>query len=124
MRRLSRHSSRRIATTSRVATRLPLVVLSLTFTVASAQGIGREFRWDELQKQGRSSVGTVLPPAAGSPGHQLKVESRTPTPSTVTVLTVDKPAVAGPRYVLRGQVRYENVEGSGYLELWNHFPGG
>jgi hypothetical protein len=104
----------------------PLVLLSvaLTVQVASAQATSRDFKWDELQKQGRRSAGTVLPPAPGSSSHQLKVESRTPTPSTVTVLTIDKPSIAGPRYVLRGQVRYDNIEGSGYLELWNYFPNG
>lgn len=104
----------------------PLVLLSvaLTVQVASAQATGRDFKWDELQKQGHRSAGTVLPPAPGSPGHQLKVESSKATPSTLTVLTIDKPPIAGPRYMLRGQVRYDNVEGSGYLELWNYFPNG
>ncbi len=42
----------------------------------------------------------------------------------MTVLTIERPAIKGPRYALTGQVRYEGVEGSGYLELWNHFPDG
>jgi hypothetical protein len=84
----------------------------------------REFKWDELQRQGRALAGTLLPPGSGSPGHQLKVENTKSTPSTVTVLTIDRPPIAGPRYSLRGQIRYDNVEGTGYLELWNHFPGG
>lgn len=42
----------------------------------------------------------------------------------MTVVTIERPAVAGPRYALTGQVRYEGVEGAGYLELWNYFPDG
>src|SRR5207245_1908725 len=32
--------------------------------------------------------------------------------------------VAGPGYVVAGQVRYEGVEGQGYLEMWTVFPDG
>lgn len=105
---------------------LPLVLLSLPlgFAVVSAQATDHEFRWDELRKQGRGSAGTVLPPTPGSPGHQLKIENSKPGPLTVTVLTIQKPPVTGPRYAVRGQVRYDNVEGTGYLELWSHFPDG
>jgi hypothetical protein len=65
----------------------------------------------------------VLPPDSGSPFHHLKIESKG-QPATITVLTIDRPGVAAPRYALTGQVRYEGVEGIGYLELWNHFPDG
>lgn len=116
--------SRRIARTSSIATTSLLVLLSFAaFRMSAAQSPGYDFRWDELRKQGRAS-GTVLPPGPGFPGHQLKVDNLKPTPSTVTVLTIDKPPIAGPRYVLRGQVRYDNVEGTSYLELWNYFPDG
>jgi hypothetical protein len=84
----------------------------------------RAFKWEELQTQGRVSAGVVLPPEPGSPGHRLRVDNDQPKPTTVTVLTVDPPQIAGPRYRLRGQVRYDNVEGAGYLEMWNYFPDG
>jgi hypothetical protein len=58
-----------------------------------------------------------LPPDA------LKVEG-TRDGSPVTVLTIDRPTIKGPRYALTGQVRYDGVEGTGYLELWNYFPNG
>ena len=83
----------------------------------------QELRWDELQKQRRIGAGAVLPPERGLSFHRLRVEGRQ-APSRVTVLTIEQPNVAGPRYVLTGQVRYEGVEGNGYLELWNHFPDG
>ena len=42
----------------------------------------------------------------------------------MTVLTIDRPEIAGPRYSLKGQIQYEGIEGTGYLEMWNHFPDG
>jgi hypothetical protein len=91
---------------------------------AAAQPAAREFKWDELQKLGRLSGGAVLSPESGLSGHRLKIENNQPTPSSVTVLTIDRPKIAGPRYRVSGQVRYDNVEGTGYLEMWNHFPDG
>jgi hypothetical protein len=52
------------------------------------------------------------------------VENTRQTPATITVWTIDRPAVAGPRYAVTGQVRYKDVEAISYLELWNHFPDG
>ncbi len=42
-------------------------------------------------------------------------------PSTHPVLHWNAPPVTGRRYVLSGRVRYEGVEGAGYLEMWSHF---
>lgn len=64
-----------------------------------------------------------MPPETGSPFHRLKVDG-TGQGSAVTVLTIERPSIKGPRYALTGQVRYEGVEGAGYLELWSHFPDG
>jgi hypothetical protein len=91
---------------------------------AAAQTVAREFKWDALQKQGRLSGGTVMPPESGSSGHVLKIESNQPNPSSVTVLTIERPQIAGPRYKLTGRLRHDNVEGTGYLEMWSHFPDG
>ena len=83
----------------------------------------REFKWNELQTRGQVSAGTILPPEAGTPFHRLKIEGSS-EPKRVTVLTIDRPEIAGPRYNLKGQIRYEAIEGTGYLEMWNHFPDG
>jgi hypothetical protein len=82
----------------------------------------QDLQWDELQRQRRVAAGTVLPPEPGSPFHRLRIDGGKGT--AMTVLTIDRPTIATPRYALTGQIRYEGVEGSGYLELWNHFPDG
>jgi hypothetical protein len=43
-------------------------------------------------------------------------------PTTVTVASVAKPAISTRRYALSGRVRYDDVAGQGYLEMWSHFP--
>lgn len=64
----------------------------------------------------------MVPPTAGAPFSSLKIEGGTGAP--VTVAIIERPAIKGPRYAVTGQVRYEGVEGPGYLEMWNHFPNG
>ncbi len=91
--------------------------------LAPLDGAEREFKWNELQPGGNVSIGTVLPPQSGAPFHQLKIVGSS-GPTRVTVLTIDRPGIAGPRYSLRGQIRYDTIEGTGYLEMWNHFPDG
>lgn len=42
----------------------------------------------------------------------------------MTVAIIEAPAIKGQRYAVTGQVRYQGVEGAGYLEMWSHFPDG
>ena len=37
---------------------------------------------------------------------------------------IEDPGVGGDGYVLRGTVRYDGVEGQGFLEMWSEFPDG
>jgi len=46
------------------------------------------------------------------------------TPATFAVTTITKPAIGRTQYAVVGEVRHVNVQGQGYLEMWNHFPGG
>src|SRR5881397_3380422 len=123
MQTASKRCSRRIDATSRLARKLLLVPLSLTL-VADAAAAPRVFKWDDLDKQGRIVAGTVLSPEAESSDQRLKIENRKASPMNLTVLSIDNPQITAPRYRLTGRVRYDNVEGTGYLEMWNYFPGG
>ena len=51
------------------------------------------------------------------------VEGRASQPTTVNVLTLNDPGITAKRYAVQGKVKYSGVEGQGYLESWNHFPG-
>ena len=43
---------------------------------------------------------------------------------TVTVAEVESPGITKDRYAVKGRVRYENVSGDGYVEMWNVFEDG
>ncbi len=44
-------------------------------------------------------------------------------PATFAVTTIAGPAIGQAQYAVVGEVRYSGVQGQGYLEMWNHFPG-
>jgi hypothetical protein len=91
---------------------------------AAAEETVQELSWAALQQSGRISGGTVLSPDGGRDFHRLRVESPPGHAARVLVLTIERPAITRARYALTGLVRYEDVRGPGYLEMWNHFPNG
>ena len=91
--------------------------------LAARPAAAQTLAWDALQKSGRVVAGTVRPADAATPFATLQIEGAG-QPRTITVLTIDAPEVSGSRYEVSGQVRYDEVEGAGYLEMWSHFPGG
>ena len=56
----------------------------------------------------------------GKKGDVLKVTG----PGTHRVLVLDNPKISHHTYAVLGRVKYENVQGTGYLEMWNTFPDG
>lgn len=54
----------------------------------------------------------------------ITVSSSSDEGLAVTLVEVDSPGVTQDRYVVKGRVRYQNVEGDGYLEMWNVFAQG
>ena len=42
----------------------------------------------------------------------------------LTLARLERPALRTSVWALTGEVRYEDVQGQGYLEMWNLFPGG
>src|SRR5437762_1740959 len=70
-------------------------------------------------------TGGVVSPSEG-PGGAPVLELRTTAtgPTSFHLVTIDHPQIAGPRYAVTGQVRYQGVEGQGYLEMWTVFPDG
>src|SRR2546428_748635 len=58
----------------------------------------------------------------GTPALELRATATGPT--SFHLVTIERPAVTGPAYAVTGQVRYDSVEGQGYLEMWTVFPDG
>ena len=52
----------------------------------------------------------------------LKVSNTNDAPLSVQLLRISAPPITKRLYALVGEVKYEGVQGDGYLELWNQFP--
>jgi len=84
-----------------------LSLLVLVPALCSAEETLRTFSWKERGEK-----------------DDYVVVSSDGAPRTTTILTVRDPGVRRARYAIEGQVRYEGVEGVGYLEMWNVLPRG
>lgn len=64
---------------------------------------------------------TSTSPASGQVvGHEVRVEEA----GTHHLLTIAAPDIRGSSYSVDGSVRFENVGGAGYLEMWSFFADG
>ncbi|HTV41471.1 MAG TPA: hypothetical protein VMF08_12890 [Candidatus Sulfotelmatobacter sp.] len=51
-----------------------------------------------------------------------KFENTNDTQLTIQLLKIVKPKLSTTAYAITGRVKYDNVQGAGYLEMWNYFP--
>ena len=94
------------------------LALLVAARVAAAQGLTID--WSRTAVTGgRALVGegpdgaTAIELRAGGPGG-----------TSIHVVTIDHPPVTSGAYAVSGQLRYDGVEGQGYLEMWSVFPDG
>ena len=104
----------------------PILLISLTLCASAvhAQQTLRQISWPNLKEQGSLTVGEVLEPHHTTPFATLRLHNPKSEARTFAILTISEPGITAPRYALTGKVRYEEVEGTGYLEMWNYFPDG
>jgi len=97
-----------------------LVALLLLWPASSALGATtlRAISWQELQRGGQRPAGAELV------GDRLRIENSLPAPRSYHLVTVEGPPIRGLRWALVGRLRHDDVEGMGYLELWNVFSAG
>ncbi|MFO1066787.1 MAG: hypothetical protein U0892_23255 [Pirellulales bacterium] len=77
--------------------------------------------WSEVAKSGRlPSEGELVDDA--EQGSVIKIQRHTGSAQLVRLAAIDQPGIEVKQYMLRGRVRYENVDAIGYLEMWNIFP--
>ncbi len=50
-----------------------------------------------------------------------KIEKSTGSQAPVPILTIDEPGVNRSRHLLAGEVRYRDVSGTGFLEMWTYY---
>jgi hypothetical protein len=94
----------------------------------SATGLSEQtlskISWSQLEREGKLQSARVLPADARTRFETLEIENVRPEGHRVTLLVLNKPGVTSPRYAVRGQVRYERMEGTSYLEMWSVLKGG
>lgn len=102
---------------SRTIQNTAALVLVLLPAIASAEELLREVDWASAKPA--EGIVEVLD---GTSWLRLENEGDDPRAFRLTVL--ESPEITQPRYALAGEVRYEGVQGEGYLEMWNVFPDG
>ena len=83
-----------------------------------AQEVLRRLDWEELSKSGLELPGTI------EDKKFLRVESANSSGLRVALLKIEDPQITRSFYAVRGEIRYEDVQGDGFLEMWNIFPPG
>ena len=104
----------------------PIAAISLLFVSFAALGeeVIQEISWADLQKRGLLISGQVETVEGEEFTDALKVSNEGSEPTSLLVLEIEYPEITAPQYALLGKIRYENVEGEGYLEMWNYLPDG
>jgi hypothetical protein len=77
------------------------------------------YDWQRLHDDGKLLGGTPLKMDGRT---VLKIENTNEAPLQVTLFRIEKPPIASATYAILGEIRYENVQGNAYLEMWNYFP--
>ena len=52
----------------------------------------------------------------------LKIENTADAPLQLSLWTIPQPKIAAQMYAVMGEIRYDAVQGEGFLEMWSYFP--
>jgi hypothetical protein len=97
-------------------TAMVLTGLLLIVGVGWSEEVLRRFDWTGPEAP-------PLPPKATIKGGDLEIVCDA-AGGSVPVLVIPDPGIDTQRWALRTKLRYDEVVGSGYLEMWSHFPDG
>lgn len=89
---------------------------------ANAAQTVAEFSWSSLQQKNGLRSGTVVADGKFPNSGCLAIQANTAVSSPL--LVIEAPELSKRIYAVSGEIRYEGVEGYGYLETWNQFAGG
>jgi hypothetical protein len=115
--------------------RYPAMVLVMTamLTPACRGDEGKpkplmEVTWRSLEREGRLIGGEIVS-SGGEQGDVLRVKGADDSAAqgilnVIKLAEIQPPEIKTQAYLLSGQVRYQDVEGIGFLEMWSHFPDG
>jgi hypothetical protein len=95
-----------------------LVTMALTMAACAQQTVAN-LDWNVLQQSGKGAFSGAVTTANGKSIFQI---GSTDAGLETTILTLTNPPVTKKLYAITGQIKYENVGGDGYLEMWSYFP--
>jgi hypothetical protein len=98
------------------------LVIGLCFgivTTCFAEQVLAEYEWSKLAKAGQllGGVPTTIDGRAA-----LMLVNTNDTPLQASLVKLQNPAITQKLYAIIGEIKYEGVRGTGYLEMWNYFP--
>jgi hypothetical protein len=100
------------------------LVIALHVSPAAAERVVRTIDWRELEQPGLLRDRGVVEADEEAGFDCVRIPNPQPGASTILLLKIENPGVAGPVYGIRGMVRTEKVQGEAYLELQSRFPDG
>jgi hypothetical protein len=95
-----------------------LALLASAGAAVAGDKLVQEISFAQLAAAGQLKAGTVL-----ADPETLRI-TNSGGPLHAHLFDLAKPQIATPFYRIEGEVRYDTVQGTGYLEMWNHFAGG
>jgi hypothetical protein len=98
---------------------LGLCVGFVLVSTCSAQHVLAEYDWRQLAESGQLLGGAPITVDGRS---ALKIANTNVTALQLQLLKISKPSISKKLYAIKGEIKYENVQGDGYLEMWNFFP--
>ena len=98
---------------------LGLFVGFVFVSTCSAQQVLAEYDWRQLAESGQLLGGVPITLDGRS---ALKIANTNDTPLQLQLLKIPKPSISKKVYAIKGEVKYDGVQGDGYLEMWNFFP--
>src|SRR2546425_537909 len=121
-RRRSAHCSTHTQRNRRIDMKRVLNSAALALLVAAraAAAQGLTIDWSRTAVTG----GRALAGGGADGATAVELRAGSPAGTSIHLVTIDHPPVTGGAYVVSGQLRYDGVEGQGYLEMWSVFPDG
>lgn len=104
------------------------VMFGLAFCLAAGTAWGgqvvRSVSWEALASAGQLVSGEVVPGAESGAGAVLRIAHPESDAKSFPLVTLESPPIRSAGYAVRGRVRYDDVQGVGYLEMWSHLREG
>jgi hypothetical protein len=94
------------------------LILGMVSTCYGQQTL-RELDWQKLAASGELLGGT---PVTIDGKSAVKIVSTNDTGLRVQLLGITNPPILNLLYAITGEIKYEDVKGDGFLEMWNCFP--